>query len=278
MANIALITASRVEVVESIVQMTLPAAEAITAGAPVRIDTTAGTFTNANASSAAEARIYGIATRTVAAGEALTAIRLGVMDGFDVSASNFDAPLYLSDTDGRVADGAGTVDVVIGRVIPASGTTLGTAYDKIVAVDCISANAALDQGVAGADVPVSRIVITSELLAASVDKWIFIADRAYQVTQVEEIHSVVGGSGAVVRPRKVTAAGTDAPGAAAGATVKELTAADIDLVATINVTQTPALTATAADLLLADGDKIGLNFGGTQTGLVGSIAITLRPV
>jgi len=102
-------------------------------------------------------------------------------------------------------------------------------------------------------------------------------DRAYAVVLIEEIHSVVGGSGAVVRPRKVTAAGTDAPGAAAGATVKELTAADIDLTTTIDTAQTPALSATGADLLLADGDKIGLNLGGTLTGLVGQLVITLEP-
>ena len=37
MANIALATAGRIEVVESVIQMTLPAAEAITAGEAVRI-------------------------------------------------------------------------------------------------------------------------------------------------------------------------------------------------------------------------------------------------
>lgn len=135
MANISLVTANKVNVVESIIQMTLPAAEAIIAGAPVRLDTANGKFTNANATNANEARIYGIATKTVAAGEALTAIRKGVMDGFDVSALAWDADIYLSDTDGRIADAAGTVSTKVGRVIPGTATTLGTAYDKIVFVD-----------------------------------------------------------------------------------------------------------------------------------------------
>src|SRR6185503_19512073 len=101
--------------------MTLPTAEAVTAGAPVRLDASAGKFTNANGSSAGEARIWGIATRTVAAGEALTAIRNGVLDGFDLSGMNYDAAVYLSDTDGRLDTAAGTVSTVVGRVIPGTG-------------------------------------------------------------------------------------------------------------------------------------------------------------
>lgn len=135
MANINLVTANKVEVVESLVQMTLPAAEAITAGAPVRLDTTSGKFTNANGTLAAEARVYGIATKTVAAGEPVTAIKTGVMDGFDFAANAYDAALYLSDTDGRVGDVAGTVSTVLGRVIPSTSVTLGTAHDKLFFVD-----------------------------------------------------------------------------------------------------------------------------------------------
>lgn len=135
MANINLVTANRVRVVESIEQMTLPAAEAITAGMPVRIDTTTGRFTAANGSSAGEARIYGIADKTTPAGLAVTAIRQGVMDGWDLSGLAYDAAVYLSDTDGRLDDTAGTVSTVVGRVIPATSTTLGTGYDKLLLVD-----------------------------------------------------------------------------------------------------------------------------------------------
>lgn len=135
MAEIALVTANKIEVVESNRQMTLPAAEAIAAGAPVRLDTANGRWTNANGSGAAEARVWGLATRTVIAGEALTAIRDGVMDGFDLSALAYDAAVYLSDTDGRIDTVAGTVSVVVGRVIPGTSTPLGTAYDKILSVE-----------------------------------------------------------------------------------------------------------------------------------------------
>ena len=271
MTDLALTTAARLNVVESLEQMTLACAEAIVAGQSVRLDTSTGRFTKANATTVAEARAYGMAVRSAAAGEGVTAIRRGVIDGYALAALNYDADVFLSDTDGMPADAPGEITTVIGKVIPGAMTALGTAQDKLLRVDYS------EGGGGGGLVIESKVTLTSELLAASVDKWVFIADRPYAVTLVTEIHSVVGGSGAVLRPRKVTAAGTDAPGAAAGATVKELTAADIDLTTTVNTTQTPALTATGADLLLAVGDKIGLNLGGTLTGLVGQIVITLEP-
>ncbi len=133
MANISLTTADRVEVVESIHQMTLPAAEAITAGAGVRIDS-AGKFTNGNGTTTTEADIWGIATNTVAAGFPVTAIRRGVLDGFSFSQA-YNAPIYSSDTDGRLGDAAGTVSKIVGRVIPAWSQTLGTSADKLLSVE-----------------------------------------------------------------------------------------------------------------------------------------------
>jgi hypothetical protein len=134
MALIAVASAGRIRIVESIVQLTLPAAEAIVAGAPVRLDTTAGTFTNSNGTTAPEARTYGIATKSVAAGETVTALKVGVLDGFTFSQA-YDAAIYVSDTDGRLGDAAGTVSKVAGRVIPGTSTTLGTAYDKLLSVE-----------------------------------------------------------------------------------------------------------------------------------------------
>jgi hypothetical protein len=134
MANIAVATAGRIHIVESIQQKTLPAAEAIVAGAPVRIDTSAGTFTNANGSSASEARVWGIATRSVSAGEAVTVVRRGTLDGFTFSQA-YDAAIYLSDTDGRLGDTAGTVSTVVGRVVPGTATPIGTSYDKLLSVE-----------------------------------------------------------------------------------------------------------------------------------------------
>lgn len=113
-------------------QATYPAAEAITAGAPIRQDTSNGRWTNANASGAAEARATHIASHSAAAGESLTGYRRGLMDGFVLDALAYDAPVYLSNTDGRLADAAGTVSVIVGRVAPGFATTLGTAADKLL--------------------------------------------------------------------------------------------------------------------------------------------------
>lgn len=121
----------------------------------------------------------------------------------------------------------------------------------------------------------SSFTIDTELLAASVDKFIWIAPFACKVISVREVHSVVGSTSAAVRPRKVT--DVSAPGAAAGSTVKEL-CASIDLTATANTVVAPTVTATAADVTLAIGDKIGLDFSGTLTGLVGALTIELQRV
>lgn len=135
MANINLVTANTVRIVGTpVIQRTIPADEAIVAGAPVRFVAATGRFTNANGTDAAEAAIWGVATRTVAAGQPVTAVRLGTLDGFDLSGLNFGAEVYLSDTDGRLADAAGTVEVVVGRVVPGTATTLGTTYDKLLEV------------------------------------------------------------------------------------------------------------------------------------------------
>lgn len=133
MALIAVTIANKIEVVESIHQMTLPATEAIVAGAPVRIHTD-GKFTNANGTVAGEARVYGIATVTAAPGEPLTAIRRGVLDGFNFTQA-YDAAVFVADTDGRLGDVAGTVSVAIGRIIPAWSQSLGVAADKLLSVE-----------------------------------------------------------------------------------------------------------------------------------------------
>jgi hypothetical protein len=127
------VTAGECRIVESFEQMTLPAAEVIAAGAPVRIDTS-GLFTNANGTTATEADVYGVATRSVRAREAVTAVRKGVLDGFNLTGAYWSS-VYAADTDGRLGDVAGTVSRVLGRVIPGTATPVGTAYDKLLLVD-----------------------------------------------------------------------------------------------------------------------------------------------
>jgi hypothetical protein len=96
MADIALLTADKVEVVVPMEQFTGIAAEAIEAGAPVRLDTSSGKLTNANGTTAPEARIFGIALKSVPAGMAVTVMLRGILDGYALAALAYDAPVYLS--------------------------------------------------------------------------------------------------------------------------------------------------------------------------------------
>lgn len=136
MADLALATANKIDVVVPIVQFDAPAGEAITAGEPVRFDTTTGKFVAALGTTAPNARIFGIALKTVPAGMGLTVLRKGILDGYVLDALAYDAAVYLSDTaGGKLASGAGTVSTVVGRVVPGFATTTGTAADKLLFVD-----------------------------------------------------------------------------------------------------------------------------------------------
>lgn len=134
MTNLALVTAGKMHIMESKTQLTLPLGETLAVGDAVRIDTT-GKFTGSNGTTTTENRIYGILVSKDPAGAVGTAIRKGVVDGFALTALAYDAIVYLSDTDKTLADGAGTVSTIVGRVIPATATTTGTAYDKVLFID-----------------------------------------------------------------------------------------------------------------------------------------------
>jgi hypothetical protein len=83
--------------------------------------------------------------------------------------------------------------------------------------------------------------ITDRLTPTEVATDIWVAPRHCILRNVREVHSVVGGASAAIRPRKIT--GTSAPGAVASATVVELTTS-IDLTTTINTVVTPTLVST----------------------------------
>lgn len=133
MANIAVATAGAIHIVQSIEQLTLTAGEAIVAGAPVRINAS-GAFVNGNGTDAAESAVYGIATASVASGLAVTAVRRGILDGFTFSQAYNDW-IYVSDTDARLGDAAGTVSIKVGRIIP--GTASSTP-DKLLLVEMVN--------------------------------------------------------------------------------------------------------------------------------------------
>lgn len=135
MADLTLATANKINVATlTVQQITGVAASAITAGSPVYFDTN-GKFAASDANVGTADAVFGIATRTVSAGEALTVVRRGLMDGWS-NLPAYGAPVYASDTAGALADAAGTASIVVGYVVPVFGTTLGTAADKALMVEC----------------------------------------------------------------------------------------------------------------------------------------------
>lgn len=137
MADLALVTANRVSVVDGVHQdqYTLIAGEAITAGAPVYIDATTGKALNADASAAGTADVFGIAIKTVASGEPVTVVHNGVLDGYALSGMSYGEAAYLSNNAGLLADAVGTVTVRVGTVIPALANSISNAYDRVLKVE-----------------------------------------------------------------------------------------------------------------------------------------------
>lgn len=128
------ITAANVAPVEVFEQWTGPAVEVITAGQMVRLDTATGKAALSNGTTAAEARVRGIAINGASvAGITVTVVKRGVVDlGDALGDLDFDAAVYLDNTDGALGTAAGSVSTVVGRVVPAWGYTTA---DKLLHVD-----------------------------------------------------------------------------------------------------------------------------------------------
>ena len=128
------ITADDVSVVKSLDESTGPAAEALTAGQYARLDTSSGAWTKGNATSTSEVGARGgIAIKDAATNITVTILHKGLMDiGDALDSLSFGDAVYLSDTDGTLADSAGTVSTVVGHVV--SGWGYSTA-DKLLFVN-----------------------------------------------------------------------------------------------------------------------------------------------
>ena len=115
------VTAADVAPVKIVDQDTFPPSEAIDAGEVGNLDSN-GELRLADASSAALAgNLQGIALRSAnqAGVVGVTIMRKGIVYlGAALDALAFDAPVYLSDTTGKLDSAAGTTSVVIGHVVP----------------------------------------------------------------------------------------------------------------------------------------------------------------
>ena len=122
--GISLVFSNKAEIVDMI------AAEAITAGQPV-YQTSAGKAGVADANAAGKQQFRGIALKAAGAGQPCPVLKRGYLAGFGLSGVAYDGPVYLSDTVGKLADGAGTLSVICGRV----GALTDPDLTKILYVD-----------------------------------------------------------------------------------------------------------------------------------------------
>jgi hypothetical protein len=123
-AKVALVNPDKAEVIDMI------AAEALTAGQAVYLTAT-GKAGLADANAAGKQQCRGIALKKAAAGEVVSVLVKGMAYGFTL-AGNYDTSVYLSDNAGALADAAGTMTVVVGRVFPLTDKDL----TKVLYVNC----------------------------------------------------------------------------------------------------------------------------------------------
>ena len=126
------VTARNVGVVEYLPHKIIPmrAAAAITRGQAI-YQTALGKGDLADANGSGTIQFRGIALDTKAAGEIFNLLIEGPMEGADLSALDFDAPVYLSNTAGGLDTAAGGTTVIVGRVM---ALTEGAAGKKVLYV------------------------------------------------------------------------------------------------------------------------------------------------
>lgn len=111
-----------------------------------------------------------------------------------------------------------------------------------------------------------RFFLDYQFGAATVDDNIFIADRAYRVRSIAEVHAVAGTDAGAVTLQLRKCTGTQAPSAGV-----VLTTATFDLKSTANTVVTATLTGTTANLMLAAGDRLAADVTGVLTSLAGGV-------
>lgn len=123
--------------------------------------------------------------------------------------------------------------------------------------------------VGGVIVP-QQVYLSVPIFATDVNKTIFVATEAVQVTAVRAVYGVLAVAGTLT-VEKLT--GTTAPGSGTA-----MLTGTLDLSGTANTVLSGALTATTSTLQLAAGDRIGCVLA-TLTGLVGcSVTIVLKKI
>lgn len=176
-----------------------------------------------------------------------------------------------------------SADAVVGSVGPSGEVAL----PSVAATGAVSGSSVTATGaLAGATAAISTadgLTVNSDIVpvrleisvscvanAACVDQAFFIANRAYQVMAISEVHAVAGDNGGAVNLQVTKDTSTNAPGAGANLLTNN-TDAGFDLKGTANTVQTGTLSGTLGDKQLAIGDRLSLDFAGTVTTLAGLV-------
>jgi hypothetical protein len=114
------------------------------------------------------------------------------------------------------------------------------------------------------------LVATHYIASTVADVQFWTAPVKCEVVAVREVHTTAGTDGSAVTGTIRRCQGTEA--ATAG---DDLLSATIDLKGTALTEQTPALTATTANLTLEAGDRLSLDVTGATTALAGVILTVL---
>jgi hypothetical protein len=122
-AKVAPVFGIQAEIIDVITSVTVLAGQAVTIGTDGQLDL-AGGATGGNAAS-----LRGIALKGGAAGDSIPVLKKGGLEGFAVSGLNGDVPVYVSATDGELADAAAAVAKIAGVVLVLPNST------KIIYVD-----------------------------------------------------------------------------------------------------------------------------------------------
>lgn len=110
------------------------------------------------------------------------------------------------------------------------------------------------------------------------DQAFFIANRPMIISSVSYVHSAAGTDASAVNVQVTKDTGTNAPGAGTDLLTNN-TNAGFNCKGTINVVQSGGLSATAANLRLAAGDRLSVDFAGTLTALAGVVVVVcFRPI
>jgi len=202
-----------------------------------------------------------------------TSKRIVVTDGvFDMGCAS--TTWAVGDLIGAVEAGSGTAleDDLVAKVTDPA-LAIGVCVKEGTSVTTVRGRLT---GRYGGGKPVDRDVFYASYYftgtPAATDQVFFVAPHACKVVAISEVHSVAAGGTSTLQVTKDTS--TNAPGAGT-----DLLSAAFDLNGTANTVQAGALSATAADLVLAPGDRLAVDFGHAIQSSAGVVVtVALAPI